>query len=128
MDTASRQYRLYQYGFECDCRACRTRDTDFQRVSRGEDLQELEQAVSSSVSDTDDAVLLGKAEALAQYVEDQGFVDYSVKTSRLAYEIAMRVGDTKKARVWAVKHLESHQLIDAKSMDAQRAEQLLDII
>lgn len=126
MDTASRQARLHQYGFECDCRACRARDTDAQRVSRGNDLQELEQAVTIPMSKTAEATLYTKAEELAKYVEDQGFIDYSVKTTRLAYQFAMRLGDKKKARIWAQKHLESQQVIDPDSLDTQRAKGMLD--
>lgn len=126
MDTASRQARLHQYGFECDCRACRTRDTDAPRVSRGNDLQELEQAITSPMSKHAEAKLYQKAEALAQYVEDQGFIDYSVKTNRLAYQYAVRLGNKNKARVWAERHLKSHQLIDPDSLDTQRAKEMLD--
>lgn len=126
MDTASRQARLHQYGFQCDCRACRTRDTDAQRVSSGNDLQELEQAITSPMSKTAEANLYYKAEALARYVEDQGFIDYSVKTQRLAYQYAMRLGDKSKARVWAERHLESHQLIDPDSLDTQMARKMVD--
>lgn len=126
MDTASRQARLHQYGFECNCRACRTRDSDAERTARGDDFHELEQAVSSPMSKTAEAILYRKAEALAEYVEDQGFVDYSVKTSRFAYEFAVRVGDKNKARVWAEKHLENLQIIDPNSIDTQRARQMLE--
>lgn len=93
---------------------------------RGNDFQELEQAIASPMSKRAEALLSTKAEALAQYVEDQGFVDYSVKTSRFAYEFAVRVGDTNKARRWAKKHLESHQLIDPNSISTQRARRNLE--
>lgn len=89
-------------------------------------MQELEQAISDPGSTSDGAGLLEKAESLARFVEDHGFADYSVKARRLAYEFAMRVGDPERARLWAERHLESHQLIDPNSIDTQRAQQLLD--
>lgn len=128
MDTASRQARLQQYGFECDCRACRTPDSDAQRALRGTDFEELEQVIATPMSKTDEASFYKKAEALARYVEDQGFADYSVKTSRLAYEFAIRVGNKKKARMWAEKQLENLQMIDANSIETQRARRMLDEI
>lgn len=91
-------------------------------------MEDLEEGIARPMSKTAEAILYGKAEALAQYVETQGFADYSVKASRFAYEFAMRVGDKDKARVWATKHLETLQLIDPNSIETQRARRLLEKI
>lgn len=130
MDTASRHGRLHQYGFACGCEACRSQSSDDQRVRAGGHLQQLEQALSGSqpaAGQTGAAEeLVRKAEELAWYVEEQGFADYGVKTSRLAYEFAMRAGHAARARTWAEKHLAWQQLVDPTSVDAQRAQQMVN--
>lgn len=123
MDTTSRNQRLHQYGFECDCEACKSKSSDGQRVRAGEQLKELELAASQGVSDAD---LVQRAESLARYVESKGFADYDVKTNRLVYKLAMLAGDTSRARAWAKKYSESQRRIDPTSIDTQRAEQLVE--
>lgn len=112
MDTSSRNHRLHQYGFACGCEACKSKSSDRQRVRAGEDLQELELAASQGVSSVD---LVQKAESLARYVETQGFADYEVKTSRLAYRLAVLAGDASRARVWAQKYLDTQRRVDPSS-------------
>lgn len=123
MDTASRNHRLHQYGFECGCEACKGKTSDRQRLRAGEELKELELAVSQAVSSAD---LVQKAELLAWYVEAQGLADYDVKTSHLVYKLAMLAGDISTARVWAKKYLDSQRRIDPSSIDTRRAEQLVE--
>lgn len=103
MDTGSRNQRLLQYGFQCDCHSCKTRASDRQRERAGNDLRALEDALSKPRS-RDQGGLLDKAESLAQYVEDQGFADYLVKTSRLAVQHAARADDLESVRKWDEKH------------------------
>lgn len=103
MDTETRNQRLFQYGFQCSCESCKTRASDQQRVRAGNDLQELEDALSRPIS-RNEAGLFERAEALAQYVQDQGFADYLVKTSRLAFEFASRADIEQSAKEWDEKH------------------------
>lgn len=103
MDTSSRNQRLLQYGFQCDCHSCRTHGSDRQRVRAGQDLQTLEDALNRPVSRDQDE-LVDKAESLAEYVDDQGFSDYLVKTSRLAFQHASRAKDSERTQKWGEKH------------------------
>lgn len=138
MDTTSRNQRLQQYGFRCNCMACQTEASDQQRAVAGGHLQELEeflpQAASSTTSWEEEeltaamSVAVGMAEALAAYVEEEGFADYFVKTSRLAVEYALLTHDETKARWWGRKHLQHHEVVSPDSIQARQARQLLNSI
>lgn len=133
MDTASRNDRLQQYGFQCDCEACRTRASDDQRVHAGGILRELEEPVVSSAHVEEGAPVgrreqqhWSQAEALASYVENEGFADYLVKTSRLASHYAAQARNGTSARRWAEKHLRHHEVVDRDSVESRLARQLLE--
>ncbi|KAK2605767.1 hypothetical protein N8I77_008581 [Diaporthe amygdali] len=128
MDTESRNQRLHPYGFRCDCQACRTGSSDKRRVRAGNDLRELESALQSSGKKTKFArnKLMSTAQALAEYVEEEGLADYYVKTSRLALDHAAMAQNKSNARKWGKRHLEHHEMVDGNSHGAQQAQRLLD--
>lgn len=127
MDTASRNHRLSQYGFQCTCPACQSRASDAQRVQAGSALHQLESdTMSSEEEEEEDSRHQQQAETLATYVEDEGFADYLVKTSRLALHYAARAQNVSSARRWAEKHLRHHEVVDRDSVEARMARELLD--
>lgn len=143
MDTADRNDRLRQYGFQCNCKACQTRASDTKRVQAGGTLRELEeqqqqgQSVVMASEHTYHSVeneqqqqqkqhFFSQAEALATYVEDQGFADYLVKTSRLASHYAAQAHNVTGARCWAEKHLRHHEVVGRDSVESRLARQLLE--
>ncbi|KAH7303856.1 hypothetical protein B0I35DRAFT_446122 [Stachybotrys elegans] len=125
MHTADRNQRLYQYGFQCQCEACKTSESDPRRQQAGMDLKELETALGTGLSKADKQSLTAKAEELARYVEKEGFADYFTKTSNLVVHYAKLAGLKGKARRWARKSLDHHSMIDEDSADSQRAAEIL---
>lgn len=128
MDTESRNQRLHPYGFRCNCPACQTRISDTRRVQAGKDLKELENALQSPGTRTKFAKnrLMSTAQALAEYVQEEGLADYYVKTSRLAFDHAALAHNKSNARKWGQRHLKHHEMVDGKSSEAQQARRLLD--
>lgn len=136
MDTASRNHRLAQYGFQCNCHACQTRASDAQRVQAGGTLRELEQSMDDD--ELEDRAPrhesrhrynynhnYAQAEALASYVEKEGFADYLVPTSRLASHYAAQAHNVSSAQRWAKKHLQYHEVVDRDSIGSRMARELL---
>lgn len=128
MDTESRNQRLRPYGFRCNCAACRTGVSDKKRVQAGKDLKELESALQTTGKKTRHArnKLMSTAQALAEYVEEEGLADYYVKTSRLAFDHAAMAHNKSNARKWGQRHLEHHEMVDRNSRESQKAQGLLD--
>ncbi|KAI3399461.1 hypothetical protein diail_6723 [Diaporthe ilicicola] len=128
MDTESRNQRLHPYGFRCNCPACQTGISDTRRVQAGKDLRELENALQISGKRTKFAQnkLMLTAQALAEYVEEEGLADYYVKTSRLAFDHAAMAHNKTIARKWGQRHLKHHEMVDVSSDAAQEAQGLLD--
>ncbi|KAK7697048.1 hypothetical protein SLS64_013958 [Diaporthe eres] len=118
LDTESRNHRLHPYGFRCDCAACRTGVSDRRRVRAGKDLKELETALQTPGKKTSFArnKLMSTAQALAEYVEEEGLADYYVKTSRLAFDHAVMAHNKSNARKWGQRHLEHHEMVDRNSL------------
>lgn len=69
---------------------------------------------------------MSTAQALAEYVEEEGLADYYVKTSRLALDHAAMAQNKSNARKWGKRHLEHHEMVDGNSYGAQQAQRLLD--
>lgn len=126
MDTASRNDRLAQYGFQCSCHACTTRASDAQRVQAGRLLHALEEEQQQFGSHARKRQRQRDAEAVATFVEDQGFADYLVPTSRLASHYAAQARNASSARRWAEKHLRHHEVVDVDSVGARAARQWLE--
>lgn len=127
MDTASRNNRLAQYGFQCNCNACQTRASDVQREQAGGTLRALEQSMTDNVK-TQQQQHFSQAEALANYIENEGFADYLVMTSRLASHYAAQAHNATSARHWAEKHLQHHEIVDRDSMESRMARELLESV
>lgn len=70
--------------------------------------------------------LMSTAQSLAEYIEDEGFADYYVKTSRLAFEHAAMAHNKSNARKWGQRHLEHHEMVDRNSRESQNAQGLVD--
>lgn len=70
--------------------------------------------------------LMSTAQALAEYVEEEGLADYYVKTSRLAFDHATMAHNESNARRWGQRHLEHHEMVDRNSLASQQAQRLLD--
>lgn len=128
MDTQRRNQRLQPYGFRCDCAACRTQTSDTRRVQAGKDLEELENALRAPGTRTRFAKnkLMSTAQALAEYVEEEGFADYYVKTSRLAFDHAALASNKSNARKWGERHLKHHEMVDRRSRGSRQAQKLLE--
>jgi hypothetical protein len=125
-DTAARQERLAQYGFQCDCDACVTQASDADRVRMAGLLEELESSVPVAADRRRQRQLAAMAAELATYVGKEGLSDYLVKTSRLALEFTFRAGMKSDAIRWARRHLEHHRFIDQISQDSSDAKELLE--
>ncbi|KAF3765214.1 hypothetical protein M406DRAFT_331523 [Cryphonectria parasitica EP155] len=126
MDTPNRQARLRQYGFACTCDACRASGlSDHLRIQAGNNLSELQQALTAPIMMKDSGLLLHRAEDLESFFAAQGFGDYLVKTTRLALQYAIRVRNSTAARTWARKHLENLSIIDAESTEAESTREIV---
>lgn len=128
LDTENRNQRLRPYGFRCDCTACRTGVSDTRRVQAGKDLRELESALQTPGTRTMFArkKLMSTAQALAEYVEEEGLADYYVKTSRLALDHAALALNKSTAKKWGQRHLQHHEMVDKNSRGSQEAQKLLE--
>ena len=74
-------------------------------------LDELESAVELAArSKKRQHTLVHHAVELATYIAEHGFVDYAVRTSKLAAEFALRAGYTEAAAHWAEVQRESLEL------------------
>ncbi|POS75762.1 SET domain-containing protein 5 [Diaporthe helianthi] len=129
-DTERRNQRLQPYGFRCDCAACRTGASDARRLRAGKDLEELKKALQTGTPSTrtrsaKDRLMLS-AKALAEYVEEEGFADYYIITSRLAFDHAVLASNKSNARQWGKKHLEHHEVVDRNSNGSRHAQRLLE--
>lgn len=112
-DTATRRARLAQYGFTCMCASCAaaSAEDDAERVHMRQVLDELESAVKTAPGSTEQQHALAYyAAELATYIAEHGFVDYAVRTSKLAAEFALRAGDTEAAVQWTAVHQENLEL------------------
>lgn len=69
---------------------------------------------------------MSRAQALAEYVEEEGLADYYVKTSRLAFDHAAMARNESNARKWGQRHLKHHEMVDRNSREARQARRLLD--
>lgn len=125
MSTQNRQDRLAQYGFTCGCHSCRTGSSDHHRIRAGHRLEELEEALTQPISAEQAGLLLRKAMDLDSYFTAEGFSDYLVRASRLAFEYANRAGNSTTARAWARKHLEYLSMVDADSVEARSFREVL---
>ncbi|KAG8156371.1 hypothetical protein KVR01_013712 [Diaporthe batatas] len=127
-DTERRNQRLQPYGFRCDCTACRTGASDARRLQAGRDLEELENALRTPGTRTSFAKnkLMLSAQGLAEYVEEEGFADYHIKTSRLAFDHAVLASNKSNAREWGLRHLKHHEVVDKDSHASRQAQRLLD--
>lgn len=70
--------------------------------------------------------LMLSAQGLAEYVEEEGFADYYVKTSRLAFYHAVLAGNKSNAREWGKRHLKHHEVVDRNSHGSRQAQRILD--
>jgi hypothetical protein len=70
--------------------------------------------------------LVSTAQALAEYVEEEGFADYYVKTSRLAFDHAALAGNKSAASRWGKRHLEHHEMVDRHSDRSRQAQRLME--
>lgn len=69
---------------------------------------------------------MSTAQSLAEYIEEEGFADYYVKTSRLACEHAAMAHNKSNARKWGQRHLEHHEMVDRNSRESRNAQGLVD--
>lgn len=70
--------------------------------------------------------LVATAQALAEYVEEEGLADYYVKTSRLALDHAALAQNKSSAKKWGQRHLQHHELVDRNSRGSREAQKLLE--
>jgi hypothetical protein len=107
--TSERQARLAQYGFLCDCAACKDEsgEGDKRRVRIGEWLDDLEGKVGRQrVKEEVGRKRIEKALRLMEMVEGEGLGDYAARAYRLVAVFNEHVGDLEEARVWAEKEQE----------------------
>ncbi|KAE9375230.1 SET domain-containing protein [Stipitochalara longipes BDJ] len=119
-----RQMRLQQYGFVCDCSACRSEESSKRRVRINDLLEELEMKAVKSFGGGESkkkeihGKLAQKAEKLVKMMEEEGLGDYLARAFRLASVFNSRRSNSKLAIEWAVKELELHQWAEMQSAEA----------
>ncbi|ERT01144.1 uncharacterized protein SPSK_07749 [Sporothrix schenckii 1099-18] len=119
-DTATRRTRLAQYGFTCMCTSCAAASVhdDAERVHMQHVLDELEEAAALGPGSQErELAFAHRAGKLAAYIAEHGFVDYAVRTSKLAAEFALRAGDTEASAHWAEVHHEDLEMAGDQNED-----------
>lgn len=112
-----RQARLEQYGFRCGCETCAAGGGDEARV----EIQGLMRALDAPGADDErPGDMVSKAERLVRLVQEEELVDYYGKAYRLATIASIRRGDMSRAKKWATKELEIHDVADDKAAETLR--------
>jgi hypothetical protein len=120
--TKDRQVRLQQYGFTCDCSACRTMDGDKRRVRISDSLDDLEQKQHSpSKKASINEKRISKSAALIDMIEAEGLPDYVARAFHLAAVFNQQAGHLQEAREWATKEWEILQMAELDSEEALEA-------
>jgi hypothetical protein len=107
--TAERQARLGQYGFRCDCAACRhpTTEGDKRRAKIGRAIESLEQRLSyTSKKNATNDKHIARAMSLIEMLEQEGLTDYMAEAFNFAAVFNKRRGNVDEALEWATKELE----------------------
>ncbi|KAK1988901.1 hypothetical protein LZ30DRAFT_386332 [Colletotrichum cereale] len=121
--TDERRARLAQWGFTCDCAACKARDDDDQRV----EMRRLMGVIEAELGRDDfGGDVQPDAEKLVKLVEEVGLADYLVKAYKYAAYAASRSGKFGAARRWARKELAMHEIADAQSRYARETRAFLE--
>ena len=125
--TKVRQHRLEQYGFTCDCSACKSSEGDKRRVRMADALDYLEQ---KQFSPTKKASIkekrISKAVNLIDMLKAEGLPDYLAQAYHLAAVLNQQAGHVREARDWATKELEILQLAERDSKEALEAMDFID--
>lgn len=122
-----RQSRLTQYGFRCDCDACRDHEhTDVVRVKMARLLDELEDRLSRRTSNVANKKLLPKAIELTRMLEEEHMMDYLPHALHLASELSRRLGDIAAAVEWSRHALRLHECADEMSNATRSEREYLD--
>ncbi|KAK2000133.1 SET domain-containing protein 5 [Colletotrichum falcatum] len=121
--TDERRARLVQWGFTCDCAACKARDDDEQRV----EMRRLMGVIEAELgSDDFGRNVQPDAEKLVRLVEEVGLADYLAKAYKYAAYAASRSGKFGAARRWARKELAVHEMADAQSRYSKETRAFLE--
>ncbi|KAK1962409.1 SET domain-containing protein 5 [Colletotrichum sublineola] len=121
--TEERRARLVQWGFTCECAACKARDDDEQRIEIGRLMGVIEAVLGRDDFGRD---VQPDAEKLVRLVEEVGLADYLVKAYKYAAYAASRSGKFGAARRWARKELAIHEIADARSRYARETRAFLE--
>ncbi|KAK2018172.1 SET domain-containing protein 5 [Colletotrichum eremochloae] len=121
--TEERRARLVQWGFTCECAACKARDDDEQRIEIGRLMGVIEAELGRDDFGRD---VQPDAEKLVRLVEEVGLADYLVKAYKYAAYAASRSGKFGAARRWARKELAIHEIADARSRYARETRAFLE--
>ncbi|KDN66070.1 putative SET domain-containing protein 5 [Colletotrichum sublineola] len=121
--TEERRARLVQWGFTCECAACKARDDDEQRIEIGRLMGVIEAMLGRDDFGRD---VQPDAEKLVRLVEEVGLADYLVKAYKYAAYAASRSGKFGAARRWARKELAIHEIADARSRYARETRAFLE--
>ncbi|TVY47566.1 SET domain-containing protein [Lachnellula occidentalis] len=127
--TMARQHRLEQYGFTCDCPACKSSEGDKRRVSMSDALDYLEQKQFSPTKKLSiKEKRISKSINLVNMLEAEGLPDYLARAYHFAAVFNQQADHLGEAREWAVKELEMLQLAERGSNEAIKAMEFLDTL
>ncbi|TVY88815.1 hypothetical protein LAWI1_G005720 [Lachnellula willkommii] len=120
-------HRLEQYGFTCDCSACKSSEGDKGRVRMADALDYLEQKQFSPTKKLSiKEKRISKSVNLVNMLEAEGLPDYLVRAYHFAAVFNQQAGHLRDAREWAMKELEMLQLAERGSEEALKAMEFLD--
>ena len=126
--TEERRGRLAQYGFVCQCEACRDDSGGDKRRKRiANRLEDLEGKVGRR---SENAVVSEKraenAVELVGMVEKEGLGDYLSRAYHLAAVFNEQQGRMDDAEMWARRELEILSLAEADSKESLAAKEFID--
>ncbi|TVY29671.1 SET domain-containing protein [Lachnellula hyalina] len=125
--TMARQHRLKQYGFTCDCSACKSTEGDKRRVRMSDALDYLEQKQFSPTKKLSiKEKRISKSINLVNMLLAEGLPDYLAQAYHFAAVFNQQAGHLREAREWAMKELEMLQLAERGSEEALKAMEYLE--
>lgn len=125
--TKDRQARLAQYGFTCDCSACRSVESSKRRERIGDMFDILDQRVAAaSTKEKTIQISVNKALKLISELEEEQLSDYYARAYHLAAIFNQGKGDLEIAKQWATKELVIHQLASTDSPEVLETTEMID--